>query len=163
MNVLICVDHSPSSQKAVKFAAGVLASANHSGLSITLFHAAGILPSHAVSDQPAKGMTARSTAEADAERAITQGNQLLADQQGVLEAAGVPASSIQVKLCQMECLPEAKKVAAALTIIDEVKQGSYDVVCLGRRGASKLASSILGSVAEKVIRECQGKTVWLVD
>lgn len=163
MHLLICVDHSPASQKAVQFAAGVLGFGGPSGWRITVFHAAESLPDFVVSDQPVPGMTPRTVAEAEAERAVSQGNQLLADQRRVLEAAGVPAGNVQVKLSTMDCLPEAKKVAAALAIIEEVKHGPYDVVCLGRRGASKMASSILGSVAEKVIRECQGKTVWLVD
>lgn len=163
MNLLICVDHSPASQKAVTFAAGMLGKAAPAGLTITLFHAAQSLPEFAVSDQPTAGQTARSTADAQAQQALAQGNQLLADQQKVLEQAGFPSASVRQKLTTMKCLPEARKVTAALTIIDEVKNGNHDVVCLGRRGASKLASSILGSVAEKVIRECQGKTVWLVD
>jgi nucleotide-binding universal stress UspA family protein len=163
VNVLICVDHSPASRKAVQFVAGLLGKTAVPDLSITLFHVTELLPEYVLSEQPAPGMTQRSLAESWAERAIAEGRKLLDENHQELLFAGVAASRIQLKLSTTNCLPESKKVAAALAIIDEVKDGPYTVVCLGRRGASQLASSFIGGIAEKVIRECQGKTVWLVD
>ena len=52
---------------------------------------------------------------------------------------------------------------AALAIIEEMQGGQYDLVVLGRRGASPAAESFVGSVTEKVLREARGKTVWVVD
>lgn len=163
VNVLICVDHSPASRKAVQFVAGLLGKSPVSGLSITLFHVTELLPEYVLSEQPAPGMTQRSLAESWAERATAEGRKLLENYQQELQSAGVTAQNIHAKITTTNCLPESKKVAGALAIIDEVKAGPYDVVCLGRRGASQLSSSFIGGVAEKVIRECQGKTVWLVD
>lgn len=163
VKVLICVDHSDASQKAVTFAGQVLGKMPQQDLRVTLFHAAELLPEFVLSDQPAPGMTSRVFAEAWADRAKSQGQNLLNEQQAALKSAGVAAGSLTAKLSTMSCLPEAKKVAAALAVIEEVKSGGYDVVCLGRRGASQLAASFIGGVAEKVVRECQGKTVWLVD
>jgi nucleotide-binding universal stress UspA family protein len=163
VNVLICVDQSDASKKAVKFVAGLLGKSSLPGLTVTLLHIAELLPEYVLSDQPAPGFTPRALAESWAERARSQGQALLDAQQQALLEAGLPAGSVQVKLLTKDCLPEARKVAAALTLIEEIQHGSYDVICLGRRGASQLGSSFIGGVAEKVIRECQGKTVWLVD
>jgi len=163
VNVLICVDHSAASTKAVQFAAGLLGKSSQAGLSVTLLHVAELLPEFVLSDQPAPGMTSRALAETWGEKAQSQGRQLLESCQQTLTAAGVPQSGVQLKLLTKDCLPESRKVAAALSLIEEIQHGPYDVVCLGRRGASQLGSSFIGGVAEKVIRECQGKTVWLVD
>lgn len=134
-----------------------------SGTSVTVFHVAELLPEYLLRDHPAPGLPPRDLASAWGDKAQAQGRQLLADAKQALVKAGVPAGSLNEKLSLTNCLPEAKKVAAALSIIDEIREGRYDVVCLGRRGASQLESSFIGGVAEKVIRECQGKTVWLVD
>lgn len=163
VNVLICVDHSSASTKAVKFASDILSGCRIANLNATLFHVAELLPEYVLSDKPSVGQTPRSLGEAWGERAKSAGQQLLDSQAGVLQTAGVPAAQIHKKLATMNCLPEAKKVAAALALIEEIQQGNYDVVCIGRRGASQMSSSIIGGVAEKVIRECAGKTIWLVD
>jgi nucleotide-binding universal stress UspA family protein len=163
VNVLICVDHSDASRKAVQFAGKILGQCSLPDLNVTLFHVAELLPEYVLSDHPMPGMTPRNLAEAWAERARSQGEKLLSEHRSALQSAGIPAPSLHTKMSVTSCLPEAKKIAAALSLIDEIKEGPYDVVCLGRRGASQLASSFLGGVSEKVIRECQGKTVWLVD
>ena len=163
MNVLLCVDHSSASQKAVAFAAGLLGKCTVPNLQVTLFHVAELLPEYVLADETSHGMTSRSLAEAWGTRSLAEGEKLLQAHQTELQTAGVPVEKIQRKLSTMNCLPAAKKVAAALALIQEIQTGKYDVVCIGRRGASQMASSIIGGVAEKVIRECQGKTVWLVD
>jgi nucleotide-binding universal stress UspA family protein len=163
VNVLICLDHSASSRKAVEFAGRVLGKASIAGLSVTLFHVAELLPEYLLTDQPAPGLTSRELAKMWEERARGQGERLLQENRQFLIQAGLPREAVREKLSTTSCLPEAKKVASALAIIDEVTSSPYDVVCLGRRGATELKSSIIGGVAEKVIRECQGKTVWLVD
>lgn len=163
MHVLICVDHSNSSTKAVQFAAGILGKSAIPNLDVTLLHVAELLPEFVLSEEPAPGMTQRSLADSWAERSRSQGQKLLDEQQAALQAAGVPAQALHTKLSTASCLPESKKIAAALSLITEIKSGPYDVICIGRRGASQIASSIVGGVAEKVIRECHGKTVWLVD
>lgn len=163
MNILLCVDHSTASQKAVRFTAELLGKASVPDVSVTLFHVAEFLPEYLLSDSPAPGLTSRELAEMWAQRSRALGQKLLDSAKQTLLSAGMAENSVQSKLCTTSCLPEAKKVAAALSIIDEIQSGAYDVVCIGRRGASELASSFIGGVAEKVIRECGGKTVWLVD
>jgi nucleotide-binding universal stress UspA family protein len=51
----------------------------------------------------------------------------------------------------------------AIAIIEEMRQGIYDLVVIGRRGASATIPSLVGRVAEKIAREAYGWTLWIVD
>ncbi len=163
MNVLVCIDHSEASAKTVRFVAKMFGMGSARNGNICLFHVAELLPDFVLSDNSEPGMTPKALADQWADRAKAKGDALLAAQRDVLLKSGVPEGSVVTHLHQVNCLPEARKVAAALTIIDEMKSKDFDVICLGRRGASEFESSFVGSVAEKVVREARGKTVWLVD
>lgn len=163
MKVLVCVDHSDSSRKAVAFVGRVLGTCSASDLKITLFHVAEFLPEFVLTDSAEPGLTPRSLAEKWGARARQDGEQLLNEQMSALSGAGIPATALETRLIATDCLPESRKVAAALSIIEEMKSGAYDVVCIGRRGASQLTSSFIGGVAEKILREAAGRTVWVVD
>lgn len=162
MKVLLPVDDSAASAKAVQFVAQFLA-ARGSKDQVILYHVAEFLPEYVQSNTPEPGMTTRSEASAQAKQAKADGEALLGRQKQALVAAGVAAEAVQTKLGETDCLPESKKVAAALAIIAEMQSGNYDLVCIGRRGASGLQSSLIGGVAEKVLREGQGRSVLVVD
>lgn len=162
MNVLICVDRSPESSKAVQFAATLLA-ARKGQDAVTVFTVAEFLPEFLLSDHPEPGMTSRSLAERWAERARSEGERVLAEQQQALLNVGLDKAAVHTKLLLKDCLPESKKVAAALAIIEEMQQGAYDLVVIGRRGSAELSLSLIGGVAEKVLREGHGRSVLVVD
>ena len=134
MNVLVAVDASETSVRAVDFVGRMFGAAPPAGLSVTVLHVA-----HAEGD-----------------------DKLLASSQDRLTKAGVPAGQIRTRRVVKQSLPEAQRVAAALAIIEEMQAGPYEVVVLGRRGAAAVADTFLGSVAEKVLREARGRTVWVV-
>lgn len=163
MKVLIAIDSSEVSRRAVAFA-GNLLGGRPGKLDVTLFHVVESLPEFVIAG--AKTAAASSTLrEAGNEWAETNrliGERLLKEQEEVLVRSGVPAASLHVKLCHKESRPESSRVVAALAIIEEMQQG-YDVVVIGRRGASTTIPTLLGSVAEKVARESHGRTLWIVD
>lgn len=161
MKVLVCVDHSEASKKVVQNAAQLLKGC--STAQVTLFHVAEFLPEFLLSDHPEPGMTSRNLAERWADRAKSDGEKLLQATQTLVTEIGVPANQVLVKLELKDCLPESKKVAAALAIIGEMQSGDYDLVCIGRRGASELSASLIGGVAEKVLREAHGRSVLVID
>lgn len=138
MNLLLAVDHSEASAKAVRFVAELLGGGSHANASITLFH---VLEDDSASK---------------CETLVEQHRQALIQ-------SGLRENAVRTKLQPLNAEPAGRKVHAALALIDEMRGGTYDVVCLGRRGSSKLEGTFLGSVAEKVLREAQGKTVWVVD
>ena len=168
MNILLTIDRSPASDKAVRFVADVFGRSGRDDVKITLLHVAESPPDELlfVTGDPAKQAQYRKLAEELEQASRTDGERLLAERQQVLAAAGLPASAVGTKLIVRDSRPEARKVVAALAIIEEMQHGPYDVVCLGRRGTGAggaAMSSFPGSVAEKVLRSAQGKTVWVVD
>lgn len=162
MKVLLPVDRSEASTKVVQFVSQFLAGRGRQD-QVIVYHVAEFLPEFVLSDVPEPGLTTRSLAERWASRAKADGEALLVEKQQSLVKAGLPAECVQTKLELKDCLPESKKVAAALAIIGEMQSGGYDLVCLGRRGASGLSASLIGGVAEKVLREGHGRSVLVVD
>lgn len=165
MKVLVSVDRSDASERAVEFAGRMFAPHPAGSASITLFHVVESLP-----DDLLLGATASTHAQAyrqvcddlDASR-LAEGRALLERQQAALQRAGVAEGDISCKLVERETRPGAGKVIASLAVIEEMRAGDYQIVCLGRRGATGAAGSFLGSVAEKVLREAQEHTIWVVD
>lgn len=165
MHLLLAVDYSDASDKAVKFVSSCFGKSPADNLKVTLFHVAESLPSFVI---PAHHMAESEQIFAEAADAWEKANQkageeLLAKYRDQLVSAGLAASAVAIKLAQRDSLPEAKQVVAAQTIISEMQSGSYDVVVLGRRAKSAMSDSFVGTVASKVLREATGKTVWIVD
>jgi len=161
VKVLVCVDHSETSKKVVQKAGTLLRKA--AGDQVTLFHIAEFLPEFLLSERPETGMTSHTLAERWAARAKDDGEALLARSKASIIEAGLTADTVQTKLQLIDCRPESKKVAAALAIIGEMQSGNYDLVVVGRRGASDLSLSLIGGVAEKVLREAHGRSVLVID
>lgn len=165
MKVLLAIDDSEVSRKAVAFCGKMLGRGTYPDLDVTLFHVVESLPDFilARSGDTSGGSAYRQVAEDWAENNRQGGEKLLSAQKQALAATGIPDERINTKLCQKESRPEARRVVAAMGIIEEMKSGRYDVVIIGRRGASASLETFLGSVAEKVAREANGRTLWIVD
>lgn len=166
MKFLIAVDDSMASNKAVQFLGQMLGSrTDWKGFEITLFHVVESLPEFIVSrsEQAQAGGAFRQVADEWYESNRAAGESLVESVRRALVTAGIPGNVMASKLVVKDARPEARRVVAALAIIEEMKQGGYDVVVLGRRGSSPQIESFLGSVSEKITREACGKTVWIVD
>jgi len=165
VKILLAIDPSEASRKAVEFAGKLLAPSAAKDVTVTLLHVVDSIPEFIVSgvNHPQSGAAYQQVAKDWTSASRAEGDALLSRYRKQLESSGVPASAISLKLVTKEALPEAMKVVAALTIIEEMKSGGFDVVCLGRRGTSAASGSFPGSVAEKVLREAHGLTVWVVD
>jgi len=163
VKVLVAVDDSEVSHKAVGLAASVFGP--RQDVDVTLFHVVESLPEFilARSNQGGADNVYRQVAEECAEACRTHGSRLLTDYSQKLSTAGMAAGRVHTKLAQKESRPEARRVIAALAIIEEMKQGNYDVVIIGRRSNTACADTFIGGVAEKVTREGHGRTIWIVD
>jgi nucleotide-binding universal stress UspA family protein len=164
VHILLAIDASESSRKAVWFVGQTVSRRQAQGgdLKVTLFHVVESLPDFIISRIPNQDELRR-MGDDWFQTSRDAGQALLERQKQVLIDAGVPAAAIDVKLEIRPALPESRKVVAALAVIEEMQAGPYDVVCVGRRADAEYAGSIFGSVAEKVLREARGKTVWVVD
>ena len=165
MHLLLAVDHSDASDKAVKFVADCFQKAAADSVKVTLFHVVESLPSFVVPAHHGAESKEIFAEAADAWEKANQkaGEELLATCRDQLVSAGFSASAVAVKLAQRDSLPEAKQVVAAQTIIAEMQSGAYDVIVMGRRAKSPVSDSFVGTVASKVLREAAGKTVWIID
>ncbi|MEX0724829.1 MAG: universal stress protein [Planctomycetaceae bacterium] len=164
MKILLAVDDSDASEKAVRHVGEIFGSGGRH-VQITLYHAMESLPEFLVSR--ITGPQVKEEYRAVAQDWLTDSRQkareLLADYQQKLVSAGIPAAAIDIKIAEVEAMPGAQKVVAAVAIIEEMKQGEYAIICLGRRGSSEMFSVFPGSVAEKVLRQAADKIVWIVD
>jgi nucleotide-binding universal stress UspA family protein len=161
VKILLAVDPSDASRKAVEFVGRLFAQGRPSNLSVTLLHVVDSLPDFiaARASDPAFQQVAAEWSSSSR----NDGEKLLKYCRGKLEAAGIPGNALSEKLITKDALPEARKVVAVLAVIEEMKSGRYDVVAVGRRGTSSASGAFPGSVAEKILREAQGTTVWVVD
>jgi nucleotide-binding universal stress UspA family protein len=165
VKVLVAVDDSEVSRKAVAFAGKLLGPRTISDCDVTLFHVCESLPEFILARTAAgeENSAFRQVAAEWARTGRTLGEKLLEEQALTLVAAGIPPEKVNVRLCQKESRPESRRVVAALAIIEEMKQGGYDLVVIGRRGTSASIESFLGGVAEKIAREARGCSVCIVD
>lgn len=165
MKVLVAIDDSEVSRKAVVFAGKLLGPRSKQDCEVTLFHVCESLPEFilARSGSGDDNNAFRKVADEWANTGKALGEKLLEEQALTLTAAGIPPAKVNIRLCQKEARPEARRVVAALAIIEEMKQGGYDLVVIGRRGSSASIESFIGGVAEKVAREARGCALCIVD
>ncbi|MFN3534917.1 MAG: universal stress protein [Desulfatiglandales bacterium] len=151
--VLIAVDESEGSLKALKFVAESL-SKEHK---ITLFS---VLPdTMIVCQMHDETLTPYFLAQRDAFCALEDKKKGLLSEalnrgREILLSSGFPRQNVEIKL-------EREKKGVAKDIIAEAEKG-YDLVVLGRRGLSGLKEFFLGSVSQKVLQGTKDKTVLLV-
>ena len=156
--ILIAIDSSENSLKAVRYAADILGSDSH----VTLFHIcfrspegdalAGELPPHhqvsfSGSTREFKSWLAQQ--RADGEEALDKAKRTLIE-------GGFDPENIEVKM-------EERQQGVAADILNEVKKGGYDTVIMGRRGMSGVKRFFLGSVSAKIMHHAQDCAVWVVE
>jgi len=163
VKVLVAIDESEVSRKAVALIGTWFN--QRQDIDVTLFHVVESLPEFILSRSSQGGAdnAYRKVADECAEACRTQGSRILADAAQSLTASGLVAGKVTTKLAQKEGRPEARRVVAALAIIEEMKQGNYDLVVIGRRSSAACSDTFIGGVAEKVTREANGRTVCIVD
>lgn len=152
--VLLAVDASPNSKRAVEFVAAVLANHDHE---ICIFHA--VVGLGAIQFDPEKDAALR-ISEEDQENdcldAYKQkvGKLMLAVRDRLL-AAGFAKSRLSIKVGT-----GARNRAEA--IVDEADQGGYGTVVVGRRGLSKTEAFFMGRVSHAVVHAGRDLSVWVI-
>ena len=165
MRILIGIDSSPATAKAIRFVGDLLSQSKSPDVWITLLHVTESVPDQNLSPGIPQSLGSAYQAIVDEAKAglEIQGERLLEKDAAALQAFGISSDHISTKLKISSARPESSKVATALGIIQEMHTGHYDVVCVGRRGTSAAEGAFVTSIAEKVLSEARGLTVWVVD
>ena len=159
-NVLIAVDGSRNSLRAVEYAGRVFAPNPEARL--VLFH---ILP--AISRMNLDKKEIKTIHAHRAERADLSGlywrledeekiGRFFAEATNLLVQVGVKPEQIKSKF-------GVKKGEIANAILEEVDLGSYQTLVVGRRGLSRMREFFLGSISTELVREAQGCAVCVVE
>jgi nucleotide-binding universal stress UspA family protein len=157
-NVLLAVDDSPGSKRAVEFVGEMFAGLKD--LRVTLFHVLSGVPPELWDDGHIL-----STEEKAARRELTdrwkagQKQQLTALFQEAAESLNRKGLSLQ----QVQTKSLAESGDPAECILTEARNGSYQTLVVGRCGHSPAAHMILGSIAGKIVNYGAGIAICVVE
>jgi nucleotide-binding universal stress UspA family protein len=147
--MLLAVDGSENSRKAVDYAAN-LAAANEAG--VTLFNVVREFRLDFLDNSTPRGEEIEMRILEKLERDVQH---MFASYRKQLEWAGVNASRISVKRT-------LQSRSRAGDILEEAKEGNYGTIVMGRRGLSKVHEFFLGRVTTKVLHRAEGFALWIV-
>jgi nucleotide-binding universal stress UspA family protein len=159
-NVLIAVDGSRNSLRAVEYAGRVFAS--NAEARLMLFHVLPAISRMSLNREEIKAIDARKGERADLVDLYWQVEdedkmgRFFAEATNLLVLVGVRPEQIKSK-----CGVKEGEIAPA--ILDEVELGHYETLVVGRRGLSRMREFFLGSISTEVVREAQGCAVCVVE
>jgi len=146
-NILIAVDDSDNSHRAVSYVAQLLGGIP--GFKVSILH----VISEAEEDYfPTK---------AEEEKWIAQYKQrvntMLKDYRQVLIDAGFDSDAVTVRSPVRYC------PSMAQCIMEERDQTRYDTIVVGRQGVSRSEEFLFGSISSKIVTHAKNCTVWVVE
>lgn len=153
--VLLAVDESKNSMKAVKYVAEGMQPTG----TVTLFS---VIPDAAAAcdlDGPSLTPLFRQSRRAFCAVEDTKRDHLKAfmeEAKKVLVKAGYPSKNVTITI-------RKKKAGIARDILKEARKGKYTTVVLGRRGLSAVKEFLFGSVSNKVVQLANKVSVIVVD
>jgi len=147
--MLLAVDSSENSRKAVDYAAN-FAAANEA--EVTLFNVVREFRLDFLDNSSPRGAEIEMRILEKLERDVQH---MFASYRKQLEWAGVNASRISVK-------HTLQSRTRAGDILKEAKEGNYGTIVMGRRGLSKVHEFFLGRVTTKVLHRAAGFALWIV-
>jgi nucleotide-binding universal stress UspA family protein len=162
--ILIALDGSPSSMRAAEHVADV--TCGHKVFEVTLFHVCFDPPSlleHGGSEDPARERELDAHLHQKLNRWIERCREWVQEDifdraKKVLQERGVADEVLTIRT---KVSGEAQADVASC-IIQEARDGGYDAVVLGRRGASAPREFLFGSVSSRVMHHLEQCAVWVV-
>ncbi|MBI4797344.1 MAG: universal stress protein [Desulfarculus sp.] len=151
--ILIAVDGSPSTQRAVDYV-GLMEGARIAELYVTLFHVMPGVPDFLRREAQADPQAYRRLRSLE-DRNHQEAHRVLLKARERLLGHGLQEEQVEVK-----ALP--RLADAAHDVLFEAERGLYDAVVLGRRGLTKTQELFAGSVTHQVVQHAQRTPVWVV-
>jgi nucleotide-binding universal stress UspA family protein len=159
-NVLIAVDGSRNSLRAVEYSGRVFAP--NAEARLVLFHILPAISRMNLNKEEIKAIDARKAERADLaglywrledEEKI---GRFFAEATNLLVQIGVQPEQVKSKF-------GVKQGEIAPAILEEVNLGHYETLVVGRRGLSRMREFFLGSISTELVREAQGCAVCVVE
>jgi nucleotide-binding universal stress UspA family protein len=151
-NVLLAYDNSQTALRAVEYVGQMFSKVE--GVKVTLLSVYDKVPEFDMVDthftQQVKGRIQA------LEREKESGRMKMDEAKNHLLRLGFVEDQIQIKYVE-------KEKSIPKQIIDEVKNGQYGTVVVGRRGQSNIKNMLFGSVSSSVISNLTGATICVVE
>jgi nucleotide-binding universal stress UspA family protein len=161
MSVLIAVDGSEYSNRAVSYAGRLLRDA--AGVKVLLFHVLKPMPrellEHGGSENPKTEKQLSSQLKEDQQAWIRQEEEnrcdLLKKALVLLQQSGIDAGRVSMKFGHEEDV--------ARNILEEARAHHFDTIVLGRHGTSGLKRLFCGGITYELLQQGTGLTFWVVE
>lgn len=161
MRMLVAVDESENSQRAVEYVASLLGPIPN--VSITLFHVLKPIPrellEHGGSENPAAeallGEELRREQDAWVEKEQESECSVLKAPLETLRRHGFDESQVALKFGHDDDI--------ARNILEEARVGQHDTIVLGRHGTSRIKRIFGGGVTDQLLRDAKGFAIWVIE
>ena len=159
-NVLIAVDGSRNSLRAVEYAGRVFAA--NAEARLVLFHVLPAISRTSLNREEIRAIEGRKAERADLADLYWQledeekMSRFFKEATNLLVQVGVEPEQVESKF-------GVKDGEIAPAILEEVKRGHYETLIVGRRGQSRMREFFLGSISTELVREAQGCAVCVVE
>jgi len=155
--ILLAIDGSEPSMRAVRYVANLLG--NQRDVSVTLLHILlpvppALLEAGSFEVEPQLELERVNWVKAEA---AVECN-IFDPVREMLTKAGFDGKQIQTR-----CQRLTSQSDVAHEILRESENGNYDTIVMGKRGGSRIATFLTGSITEKVARHVKGRAVWIID
>jgi nucleotide-binding universal stress UspA family protein len=161
MRILLAVDESENSRRAVKYVGSLLR--RTPDVAVTLFHVLKPMPrellEHGGSENPA------------IETQLDQ--QLHKEQEAWIRKEGESESQVLNKACEtltqsgFDRSQVAFKIGheedIARNILEEARDGKHETIVVGRHGTSRIKRLFGGGVTDQLLRDAKGFAIWVVE
>lgn len=161
MRILVAVDESENSSRAVQYVGSVLR--DRPDTAVTLFHVLKPMPrellEHGGSENPATEARLSEQLRKEQDAWIRQEEEsdcpLLIEARETLTQSGFDKNRVTLKIGHEEDV--------ARNILEEARDGTHDTIVVGRHGTSRIRRLFGGGVTDHILRDAKGFALWVVE
>ena len=161
MRILVAVDESENSHRAVKYVGSLLRETPN--IAVTLFHVLKPMPrgllEHGGSENPAAESRLSDQLRRDQEAWIRQEAEsecpFLIKAFETLTQSGFDRSRVALRIGHEDDI--------ARNILEEARNGKHETIVVGRHGSSGIKRLFGGGVTDELLRDAKGFAIWVVE